>query len=142
MREIKFRAWNKKGVYADTMVYQDGPDLDGVIYYTATVDGQDIYYNFEDIMDEREFTLMQYTGLKDMNGVEIYEGDIVTDTEYLGEVLFHDRWYEVGMHSGKLAWCVFDRRIGEYITLGDCDDEETWGIIGNIYENGDLLNEK
>lgn len=125
MREIKFRAWDKK--HKKMRGHTDPQTIQAVIFHND--------YNGRVIP-------IQYTGLKDMNSKEIYEGDIVTDGEYVGEVLFHDRWYEVGMHSGKLAWCIFDKKTGEYITLGECDDEETWEIIGNVYENPEILTDK
>ena len=129
MRKIKFRAWNKKGVYANTMVSQDGPDLDGVIYYTATVEGQDIYYNFEDIMDKREFIIMQYTGLKDKNGKEIYEGDVLTHESLpVTEIVKWKEqiWTEEGFMTGFGEW------------WGTADQYE---IIGNIHENPELVKE-
>jgi len=140
MREIKFRAWNKKGVYANTMVYQDGPDLDGVIYYTTTVEGQDVYYNFEDIMDSKYFILMQYTGLKDKNGKEIYEGDVFT---------FHPSKEWVGTEPENpcvVFWsnslCAFMFYVGEPDMSTLLPPSESIEIIGNIYENPELLKKK
>ena len=129
MREIKFRAWD---VAESEMVYGMNKCLmnwDGVQHNVARLFNGDI-------------PIMQYTGLRDKNGNEIYEGDVITDVEFVGEVVFHDRWYEVGMHSGKLAWCIFDKKKGDYIEIGSCNDEETWEIIGNIYENPESLEEK
>ena len=116
-REIKFRAWDRK----DKKLY--GPES---IY--DIVAGWD----FIDLADNQ--ILMQYTGLKDKNGKEIYEGDIVTlpipETDYktreTGEVVFWDvsgSW-EI-MHDGFRSLYAKESNQLE--------------VIGNIYENPDLL---
>lgn len=137
MREAKFRAWDKK---EKEMIYEALEIKNiGLGEGSVLVDAK--------VRKGNELIWQQYTGLTDANGKDVYEGDIITDIEYTGEVLFHDRWYEVGMHAGLLAWCIFDKKRGEYIRLGgrsggDCVNEYTWEIIGNIYENPELLEEK
>lgn len=87
-----------------------------------------------------EAILMQYTGLKDKNGVEIFEGDIVKSCrlvnghiyEYVGQVKFVD-----------FSWNIVDKKYtyDPFYNYTDGYPDEIWEIevIGNIYENPDLL---
>jgi uncharacterized phage protein (TIGR01671 family) len=120
MREIKFRAWvNDLG--DEFMVYM--PDLEFM--------DNGLWFPFE-----RHSTtliqLMQYTGLKDKNGKEIYEGDImrVDDRETsIGEIVFDDAEFKLKMVKFKnVLWKLKyknQKRSGE--------------VIGNIYENPELI---
>ena len=81
MREIKYKAWDTK----DKVIR----DVVGMSLYheSLSVDIEFGKYLQDDI---KRFELMQYTGLKDVNGVEIYEGDIIWDArdEIHGKVTF------------------------------------------------------
>lgn len=114
MKEIKFRAWDKR---FNMMVYQlaDG--------YKLTLSGKVVVLNYNNkvIRESDEFELMQYTGLKDKNGVEIYEGDILSTFMGRKEIKGIMGWNENG-------------RWAEFYPLNKFE------IIGNIYENPEQLN--
>jgi len=123
MREIKFRAWDKS---FKVMCYE--------VQNPINVGCDSLYFHH---FLQDGFELMQFTGLKDKNGKEIYEGDIIKNPEakYLSpeEV----RW------SGKGSdFCGFTLHDKKYFTNHLCktitDQSE---IIGNIYENANLLND-
>ena len=135
MREIKFRAWdNVLGLcsvesidFAVDCVYVRKPIDKEFHTYTLSVENSQ---------------LMQYTGLHDKNGKEIYEGDIVTDDEYIGVVYWHD-YMGYSDIVGYLAWCVGDpKKPGNAIKLGSNGHHPQgydWTILGNIYENPELI---
>lgn len=120
-REIKFRAYSSHNhkMYPVSNIEWD---IDGRIWVTAD-DGK----NGIELIDE-EAHLMQYTGLHDKNGREIYEGDIVKN-EY-GKVM------EVNYDPRSAAFGVGDYYFG---TIGSGKILE---VIGNIYEDGGLGDNK
>jgi uncharacterized phage protein (TIGR01671 family) len=127
MRELKFRVWVKtnnsqqkySGMY---LVYALAPD--GVTVIRSSVFSPNIFP-----IDDVE--IMQYTGLHDKNGKEIYEGDIVkyqiSDTQHsIGDVQWDNlqmRFFFSGYYHGTLD--------SYYIVKSE--------VIGNIYENPELL---
>ena len=116
MREIKFRAWN---TITKTMI-----DLKKLTPLALNMDTDGLFIPFSDGLP-----LMQYTGLKDKNGREIYEGDVVRSfdrkTEYREQVQWGtEGWLPFSQvcHGGTTSW-----------------EEYEYEVIGNIYENPDLL---
>ena len=104
MKTIKFRAWDESQKY---MAYQGTPDLETI---------QSFMHHFGDKK------LMQFTGLHDKNGKEIYEGDIVTDGVGKYKII-----YDLKL-AGYQPYCIFR------------DDPENYcEVLGNIYENPELL---
>ncbi len=138
MREIKFRGWIKepthsKGGYMNGTY--EGEWWLGLEVYT----GKLVNIIGKAIVDApNKIILMQYTGLKDKNGKEIYEGDILKSQEdkILGSVGF-----ENGCFVLKAVW--IDPAVNDYPELKYYIDLEfmTVEVIGNIYENPELLTE-
>lgn len=102
-----------------------------------------------------EFVLEQYTGLKDKNGKEIYEGDIVNiaavvNTDDSDMTCIMDTNSVVCWDKGHVRWDVNDRPESEdwdyrrrrYFVFVDSDDRENVEVIGNIHENPELLGEE
>lgn len=121
MREIKFRAWDKAtneiNNYVEIYCYKDGSTG-----FSASNENNNPIGNTEN------FIIMQYTGLKDKNGKEIYEGDFINcfnGTNYLTLIIeWNDSWL-----------CFGANFYGELLYLNQLDEIE---VIGNIYENTEL----
>lgn len=149
MREIKFRG---KALMSIEELDQKGIDHNnGWVYGNLIVQGVDYYIvgGVEYIVDDclhhswwlkvQPETVGQYTGLKDVNGVEIYEGDIVeqitTINWYLchGVVIFEQGKFLVNVKKADFSSegfkSDFDLKIREYT------------VIGNIHDNPELLSD-
>ena len=119
MREIKFRAWSKE----HKRMITDPSDKEYVLVVAIgelLENGKGVFYP-----TAKKVVLMQYTGFKDKQGKEIYEGDIVRGGDgYIGSVVFDPA---DGYGVGNSWWSLLAK---------------DWEVIGNIYENPELLEEK
>nr|DAW49586.1 MAG TPA: YopX protein [Caudoviricetes sp.] len=132
MNNLKFRAWNKKLKLLGDVSYIDF-NSKKIIYHNGFVN---YYVNFEDV------EIMQSTGLKDKNGKEIFEGDII-NCGYLFNGSPFDELDEYEEEKGvvKFVNCGFNIKFKNDTNLfidimESCEDIE---VIGNIYENKELL---
>lgn len=122
-REIKFRAWSvlEEKMWTDVLCEMAEND-----YYNELLSILDIAYYMK-TGNQKQFKFMEYTGLKDKNGIEIYEGDIIS------------------CFKGRLSVAIFKEcsfgietsgRFTPFFELGGyCE------VVGNIYENPKLIND-
>lgn len=131
MRQYKFRAWEDGEMYYQVRcggIFDDIP--------TAPTVWNENIGEWLNLTGQPHTKVMQWTGLKDKNDIEIYEGDIVRYldeidgvTKLLGFVEWERCWWSVNLHP-------------RYLRENDIMDTEeyiNYEVIGNIYENPDIL---
>ncbi len=136
MREIKFRVWHKqlKQMYGDAW--------HGRCVGEASTNSTNDHLRF---LQSHDMVLMQYTGLKDKNGREIYEGDIVNVhifVQELGEnfgVVEGEREFVAEVEFGVTGISVKNKNFSDNPVFYDQFHEESLEVTGNIYENPELL---
>lgn len=151
-REIKFRAWNTEN---EEMVYLENSglqyyDFEGSYSLGFTVDGYTDFWAHEQYEElskkSNTFPIMQYTGIKDKNGKEIYEGDILQIPALHSDQPESNPYdiVQIIIRNGCTMWKDISTGKEEliYLWLGDSDTDEDSTIIGNIYENPELINSK
>ena len=132
MRDIKFRAWdteNKEMLKVQELDFED-------TFYGGRLSIRVDMYN--DYFDMEDMILMQYTGLKDKNGKEIYEGDIVKFRFKEDREEFPDLIGYIEYQSTFAAFRIMSNQGSFKIDITEIKFIEK---IGNIYDNPELLEE-
>ncbi len=147
MREIKFRGKNlntKEWVYGDLLQWNDGEIAIGV-HGQFIDDGYHFNENYDKTPYVDETTVGQYTGLKDKNGKEIYEGDLIkAPSGRIYAVIFSTWKHEEKRDFPKVidlyehtGWCISLDGVNPCELL---DSEVCQGsVIGSVYDNPELL---
>lgn len=116
-REIKFRAWDKED---ENMTSWESINLD-------------FEYSLEQFLEMDRFVMMQFTGLRDKNGKEIYEGDILGKTSETSGLSYR---YTVEWDSENARFMARGKHFQELVSDSL---ERGCKVIGNIYESPELL---
>lgn len=124
MREIKFRVWLKEKKIMGEVLGID------ILHKEIFFSNEDVdCYEYKDF---KNIELMQYTGLEDKNNKEIYEGDIIT---------FYNRKYKVTFNTEGARFVLrYDEFELDIIFINH--NNKRMEVIGNIYENPELLGEQ
>jgi uncharacterized phage protein (TIGR01671 family) len=137
VRPIKFRAWDKKDkemLCGVDLQYSTQGELEGIRHDDLAGDGEpESNPNWEGYGDIEDFELMQFTGLLDKNGKEIYEGDIIKNDI--------DRLWVIEWDKELCMFCqILYSTTGKILERMDLRFNAK-EVIGNIYENPELLKE-
>ena len=135
MRELKFRVWHKK------YKFFIGWERFGYLGYAIQTNGDLIHlsgqypvYN----LNKEDYEIQQYTGLKDKNGKEIYEGYLLKYTMNL-PTLLEIYWNNQSAKFNTKVRPLHHKMI--YMGPVPIDKVNNYEIIGNIFENPELINE-
>lgn len=134
-RIIKFRAWHKKEkqmidwfTLSQSAWNTQQNGIKGSLLYSILVSDKD------------SFEVMLFTGLHDKNGKEIYEGDVITYIDYDSS---HEDEY---LNKGVVVYCADEMKFTitnrNTVEIESIDFKEEVEVIGNVFENPELLSDK
>ena len=127
---FKFRVWDK---LAERMIY---PHNDNQQHFIIDLNGR--FHNLQNGSGGDDYVIQQYTGLTDSNDDPIYEGDILKNHYDVGNNIIGQVLYEAD-HGGYIFQWKRKGRGQDYKNL-NCDVAFESVIVGNIFENPELLN--
>lgn len=137
MREIKYRVWDKRiGKMGEVTEIRLSKVQNNLVKYRYTDDRGKIIdeQSHFDKGFSNGLDIMQYTGLKDKNDKEIYEGDIIKAGWHGYKAVV--TWQE---NSVRFIGEVIGEKAIVYVDMVDKDDISAVKVIGNIYENPELI---
>ena len=120
MRELKFRAYDKGNEYDEVLEPKMIYDIQTL--YDGSISELGGYGSFGHLLDDERFIIMQYTGFKDKNNKEIYEGDIIAQ-----------------QHSKVKRIIKWNDYAGFDMPANIPSAGNPWEVIGNIFENSELF---
>lgn len=141
MREIKFRAWDGFQMWQDVGIYQGEP----MVWNYEETNLVPLLTSDQKLFAKRKTELMQFTGLKDKNGREIYEGDILSskhdkklpDGGYICGTYGHHPENAEDVEWDGCGWRLSRMRLDDRLHMNK--DLE---VIGNIWESPELLKQE
>jgi len=143
MREIKFRGWDKeRNEMLRVFHWHKGDEVDSISKLVGFTHSETLFVG-------KDIELMQYTGLKDKNGKEIYEGDVlqlenskcqIQKARILGTVIFSFSSFSIEIKRVDIweKYLIPPPEIDSVLWFLNLSGKEL-EVIGNIYENPELL---
>lgn len=129
MRKLKFRAWD---ILGKRYTY---PDVGYQGHFVIDLNGR--FHNLQNGSGGVEYVVQQFTGLKDKNGRDVYEGDIVSKTSKQPGAFSGEIAGEVFYSENRCAFMINDVYIASFLNVPANKEKHT--VIGNIFENPDLI---